>query len=147
MSLSWHFQFTDILFGLLILAILVFVLYYLRRRFQRPQLQDLTLIEIKQRWQEIEKIMKVKKELNYKLAVIEADKLLDAVLKALGIAGQTVGERLKNAIYKYPKIKKSLWAHRVANQIVRQKKYHLRHGVARLVLKLFKKALKELKVL
>lgn len=84
------------------------------------------------------------KEMNYKLAVIEADKLLDYALKAQNFSGETMAERLNSATYKYPKLKKVWWAHKVRNYIVHDPNYIVKFNETCRVLDLFKKALKKL---
>ena len=123
------------------------LLYLLTRRAGRPQLIGLSIKEIARRWNEVAELMAVKKEMNYRLAVIEADKLLDHVLRALNFQGETMGDRLKIASYRFPHLKKVVWAHRVRNQVVHEANHHLRYGETRLVLKLYKKALQSLRVL
>jgi hypothetical protein len=146
MSIDWTFQWSD----LIIFLVVVFVgalLYILMKRSGRPQLVGLSFKEIDRRWKEVEDLFSVKKEMNYKLAIIEADKLLDHVLKAYNFQGETIGDRLKIASYRFPRLKKVMWAHRVRNQIVHEANYHVRHGETRLVLKLYKKALRLLRAL
>lgn len=146
MSINWEFQTIDIVI-VIVVIILGFLLYFWLRKISRPQLLGLSQKEIQHRWNEVCDIMKVKKEMNYKLAVIEADKLLDHILKAMNFQGDTMGDRLKMAIYRFPKLRRVIWAHRVRNQIVHEVNYSLRYGVAKLLLKLYKRALKYLRVL
>ncbi len=146
MSINWDFQTSDgVIAG--IVVVMGFLLYFWLHKIIRPELSGLSQKEIQRRWDEICDIIKVKKEMNYKLAVIEADKLLDHILQAMNFQGDTMGDRLKVAIYRFPKLRKVVWAHRVRNQIVHEANYSLRHGVARLLLKLYKRALKYLRVL
>lgn len=55
-----------------------------------------------------------------KLAIIEADKLVDTVLKKAGIKGETLGERLRNSQKLISRdVYSNMWeAHKVRNQIV-----------------------------
>ena len=69
------------------------------------------------RWREIEVLLDAQGELQRKFAVIEADKLLDHALKAIAMPGETLGERLKFAAYKYQAIRDVWWAHKVRNQL------------------------------
>ena len=146
MSINWDFQATDVVIALVVI-IAGFLLYFWLRKISRPELSGLSQKEIQHQWSEVCDIIKVKKEMNYKLAVIEADKLLDHILKAMHFQGDTMGDRLKVAIYRFPKLRKVVLAHRVRNQIVHEVNYSLRYGVARLLLKLYKRALKHLRVL
>jgi hypothetical protein len=47
------------------------------------------------KWEEIMRHINSNKELEWKFAVIEADKLLDGLFKSMGYSGESMGERLK----------------------------------------------------
>jgi hypothetical protein len=79
-----------------------------------------------------------------KLAVIEADKLLDSALKSLAMPGMTLGERLKFAQYKYPELRDVWFAHKIRNQLAHEASFHLDAGMARSALKAFRRALERL---
>jgi|SRR5687767_13891202 len=96
---------------------------------------------MRRRWSEIEQMLSAPGEMSRKVAVLEADKLLDFALKALAMPGMTLGERLKFAQYKYPELRDVWWAHKVRNQLAHEATYHLDAGVARKALKSFEKAL------
>ena len=51
------------------------------------------------------------------LAVLNADKLLDQALRETGIAGETLGERLKNAKARFRNVNTVWTAHKLRNQI------------------------------
>src|SRR5688572_30995936 len=80
---------------------------FLRRLFA-PKLQGMDRGAIKARWDEIERMAAAGGEMNLKMAVMEADKLLDHALKAMAIPGMTLGDRLKFAAYKFRKIR-NVW--------------------------------------
>ena len=82
-----------------------------------------------------------------KLAVIEADKLVDNVLRAMVIPGETMGERLKAAAHNYPKIREVWPAHKLRNQLVHDSDFNLTQNRAKRALQDFEKALKTLNVL
>lgn len=96
---------------------------------------------MRRRWKEIEQMLAAPGEMSRKVAVLEADKLLDFALKALAMPGMTLGDRLKFAQYKYPELREVWWAHRVRNQLAHEASFHLDPGVARRALKSFEKAL------
>ncbi|HTM68415.1 MAG TPA: hypothetical protein VL426_03890 [Candidatus Binatia bacterium] len=96
---------------------------------------------MRRRWREIEQMLSAPGEMSRKVAVLEADKLLDYALKALAMPGTTLGERLKFAQYKYPELRDVWWAHKVRNQLAHEASYHLDPSVARSALKAFEKAL------
>ncbi len=119
----------------------------LRRLFFRTELYGLDRKGILARWNGIEQLTASGNEMNLKMAVMEADKLLDHALKAMAMAGTTLGERLKFAAYKYPKIQEVWWAHRLRNQLVHESSFYLEPAMARRAIQTFKKALQMLNLL
>ncbi|MDD5252239.1 MAG: hypothetical protein PHT12_06480 [Patescibacteria group bacterium] len=108
-------------------------------RFERQDRESL-----RQRWAEIEKLLDQPGEVSRKLAIIEADKLLDSALKSLSMPGATLGERLKFAAYKYPDIRNVWWAHKIRNQLAHEASYHLDAGMARNALREYRRTLERL---
>ncbi len=96
------------------------------------------------RWREIEAMLEAPGEMNRKVALLEADKLLDAALRSLAMPGTTLGERLRFAQYKYPELRDVWWAHRVRNQLAHEASYHLDDGLARKAVKEFRRALERI---
>ena len=76
--------------------------------------------EIQQHWQDVE--MHLVQPATRAIAVSEADKLLDAGLQAKGIAGTTMGERLKAAeSYFSADLYQALWqAHKLRNTLAHE---------------------------
>lgn len=99
---------------------------------------------MRKRWAEIERMSETQGEMSRKLAVIEADKLLDYALKALAMPGMTLGERLKFAQYKYPELRDVWPAHKIRNQLAHEATFHLDAGMARRALQSFRRALERL---
>lgn len=72
-------------------------------------------------WQKIEKKLMTNDEAQLKLALIEADDILDETLKISGHKGQTVAERLGQVIPgEISNLEDLLRAHRLRNQIVHE---------------------------
>jgi uncharacterized protein with HEPN domain len=131
-------------------AIAAVVIVFLTAKFyyQRLSLPDgLDKKFFKQQWTKIEDLLRYGKEMNLKLAVIEADKLLEAALTELYFTGETTSQRLHLASYKYPALRSVFWAHKVRNEVVHDPRYILKYGETKRVLSLFKRALKILRVL
>ncbi len=120
---------------------------WLRRLFLTPRLEGLDRAGILARWNEIERQATDGNEMNLKIAVMEADKLLDHALKALAMPGTTLGERLKYAAYRYPKIRQVWGAHRLRNQLAHESAFYLEPSMARRAIRDFKDALKLLNLL
>jgi hypothetical protein len=136
----------------LIAAVFVFLLLrtiwrFLRRLFLTPRLEGMDRRAIQSRWAEIERLTASGSEMNLKMAVMEADKLLDHALKALAIPGATLGERLKYAAYTYPKIRNVWNAHRLRNQLVHESSFYLEPSYAKRAIRDYKDALGTLHLL
>lgn len=116
----------------------------LRNLFARRGFDERDRNEMRRRWREVEQMARQPGELGRKMAVIEADKLLDQALKSLSMAGTTLGERLKFAAYKYPDLRDVWPAHRLRNQLAHEASTHLDEGMARHALAQFKRALERL---
>jgi len=132
--------------GLIAALFLVLGLFWLKRRLSRPELYGMSREQVQKQWQKVLEVSG-QGEMGQKLAVIEADKLLDAALKSIVMPGNTLGERLKMACYKYPKLKDVWWAHKLRNNIVHDHSYELRGGEAKKALAEFEDALKVLNIL
>ncbi len=119
----------------------------IRKALFKPELHGLDRRGIASRWDEIEKMTAGKGDMQLKIAIMEADKLLDHALKALAMAGSTLGERLKFAAYKYPKISEVWWAHRLRNQLVHESSFYLEPSMARRAVAQYRKTLQMLNLL
>ena len=134
------------LVGAIFIGVVVFILWLIVSRIRnflasrKFEYGDRSAMQ--RRWREIEDMLKAPGEVSRKLAVLEADKLLDQALKSLAMAGTTLGERLKFAAYKYPQLSDVWWAHRVRNQLVHEASYHLDDGLAAKAVHAYKKALR-----
>lgn len=135
------------LLAFLALVLIIIAIIWLKNKLARPELYGISREDVQKRWQKIIATSNMNGDMGLKLAIIEADNLLDAALKSLVMPGDTLGERLKVACYKYPKLKNVWWAHKLRNNLVHDHSFHLRGGEAKRALTEFEKALKELKVL
>lgn len=130
----------------IILAIIVLVL--LINRFKKTgRSKNIDKQYFKKKWEEIEKAVDMRSEMGYKIAIIEADKLLDDAFKKLMIAGSTMGERLKVIIYKYPNLRKVWEAHVIRNKISHESSFKLYDNTAKKAISIYKDALKEIGIL
>ena len=80
----------------------------------------------------------------WQFAIMSADKLLDSALRDRGVAGETLGERLKNA-KPYLSNLDSVWrAHKLRNRIAHDDGVKVSQRQAGEALKIFKRALTDL---
>ncbi|MCC7289260.1 hypothetical protein IT414_02640 [bacterium] len=78
---------------------------------------------VRQRWSEINASMHTPSGLKH--AVVEADKLLDHVLKAKGYHGETMADRMKKAQNQFSR-REAVWAaHKLRNQMVHEVNHDL----------------------
>ncbi len=120
---------------------------WIRRVFASERLEGMDRKAIQARWSEIERNADVGNEMHLKIAVMEADKLLDHALKAMAMPGKTLGDRLKFAAYRYPKIRNVWGAHRLRNSLAHEASFYLDPVMAKRAIKEFKEALRTLNLL
>lgn len=91
-------------------------------RIKRGRMNYETLKMVENKWPEIENSVVIGKPSNLKVAVIEADKLTDFVLRTYYPETETMGERLKLAKEKFLNNEIAygdLWyAHKIRNEVV-----------------------------
>lgn len=101
---------------------------------------------VKTKWQEIEELMRLGKPSNNSRAVLEADKLLDHILKSYRVPGLTMGDRLKASRKRFsPEAYDAAWkAHKVRNEIVHNAEFELMDYSAKAAIANYKRAIGEL---
>lgn len=93
---------------------------------------------------QIQKRFKIGDESNLKMAIIEADKILDELLKVSGYKGETMSDRLKLLTSAQLSNINEIWeAHKLRNRIVHEPNFHLTRGEAWNAVEIYKKAFKE----
>ncbi len=135
-----------LILGLIAIIILGVLFQKILKSLRRPELHGLTPEKVRETWAEIQKNAG-HGTMGAKMAVIEADKLLDGVMRSMLIPGDTMGERLKTAEYSYPNIRKVWPAHKLRNQLVHDTTFELSSSQARQALAGFEAALKTLNIL
>lgn len=134
--------------GIIVAAfLLVWGIKRLIWRLRAREIHGLDRKEIKRKWQEIEKFLDQNNEMAAKVAIIEADKLFDHVLRFAYFPGDDMGQRLKAASLTYPEIKAVWWAHLLRNRLVHETNARISIGEAKKALGLFEKGLKQLGML
>ncbi len=119
----------------------VIVLFALFGLIDRNQ-QSIDKKPFREAWMSI--LDKANNESTQALAVINADKLLDAALKRRGFKGETMGERLISAKTSLRK-RNAVWeAHKLRNRLVHDEKVRLDRKRVKSALKGFESALKDL---
>ena len=150
MTLSKVLTTVEIAAGVLGSLVLIFIIYILHKRIRRYinhlrfGKEGLKRERIVNQWQQIEQLMAQPGEMSLKLAVMEADKLLDHVLKLMFMPGDDMGHRLEYACRKYEQLKKVWWAHKIRNQLVHESTFNLDRRKEERAVRAFKKALEVL---
>lgn len=132
--------------GLIIISAIIYGVWKLKKLLTQPEMYGLTREQVAERWKMIRQTSQ-QGQMGAKLALMEADTLLDSALKSMSMPGMTLGERLKVAGYKYPALKNVWWAHKLRNQLVHEASFQLGTRQAKQALDEFEKALKTLNVL
>ena len=95
-------------------------------------------------WLKIEQSLQRDNEPSYHLAILNADKLLDQALRARGIKGQTMGDRMKFAKESWTN-RNAIWeAHKLRNKIAHEPDVRVGYDDARRALGGFKQGLKDM---
>ena len=140
----------------IILGIMIFInakTHYLQWLFVQDLAQFIAMKpygykKINRQWERITKRLETGIESEHKLAIIEADDMLDAVLKRLGYAGQTLEEKLKNLTSAtLPNIQQLYEIHRLRNNIVHDPDYRLTQEEAKKTLDTYGAAFRDLQIL
>lgn len=99
-------------------------------------------------WVKIKSRLDTGVESEFKLSLIEADSLLNEILKRMGYSGDTLGEKLeKLTVASLPNIDDVKEAHQSRNNIVHDPDYRLTLDEAKSVIASFEKALVDLQAL
>lgn len=122
---------------IIILAVGLGLLFLISRIRQKLSPRDISLVQ--KEWRSLE----LKARTEPKQAVIEADKLLDFVLKRKGYNG-SLGEKLKKAAPLFSNIDEVWDAHKMRNHIAHEVGFVLSSSQASRPLMSFKKALRDL---
>ena len=95
-------------------------------------------------WQKLIDYVESDNEANWKLAIIEADKILDELVKKMGYPGDDMGERLRAVEPSDFLTLEDAWeAHRIRNKIAHEAGFTFTKREAKRVLGLFEKVFRE----
>lgn len=104
--------------------------------------------KIVKKWEEITAKSISHVDSDRKLSVIEADKLIDDLLKRMGFKGKDMGERLKQINQNQISNINDIWqAHKVRNNLVHDPYFHLTNNDSGFVIRVYGNTLKEVGIL
>lgn len=137
-------------------AIIVIALKIIKLRKAEADNLDLMLqsksdIEVPKtdpRWERVLKAQESENPADWKLAIIEADNMLDEMVRVLRPAGENLGERLKSIEPSdFLTIQDAWEAHKVRNRIAHESDYMLTKRELARVINLFKNVFEEFEVI
>jgi len=100
---------------------------------------------INKKWSKLLERIKSGDERDLRLAIIEADSLVDEILKEHGHPGQDMGERLKSIHPSEMDNLNDLWeAHKVRNRLAHEADFHLPIDEAKKIIGIYHKTIEEL---
>lgn len=133
------------------------IVYCLKRGFREIKIRhDLTFKDILgigptfrphslRVWSIILKRLASREDGQFKLAVIEADRFFDHILKKIGYSRFKPEERfLKISASQFSDTKSILEAHKIANQLLNEPGAQITHDAAEKIINIYKKALEEI---
>ena len=115
-------------------------------RFRHIVLQsDISKKQAQESWHGIEEQFYRGGESDLKVAILEADKLLNDALREAGIMGIQLGDRLKKTnTGQIPNLNELWQAHKLRNQIAHEPNFKLKRDLAERALEIYETALKNL---
>lgn len=97
------------------------------------------------KWKEVLEHLSSFREAEWKFAVIEADKITEAILQEAGFSGETMGDKLKSINQEQLSSLNDLWeAHKLRNLIAHDSDYQVKYGEVRGAVERYEKTLREL---
>ena len=132
--------------GIIVAAVLIQLIRRLSGALMRPEMYGVSRKEIKESWENIKKTSG-QGMMGAKMAIMEADALLDSALKSMSMPGMSMADRLRVARYKYPKLNKVWWAHKLRNQLVHESSFQLGSRQAKQALEEYERAFKTMNLL
>lgn len=148
------FKFYSVLVSLVFLAAIVVITYKILKLRKRQIVSVARFLTMKEltaerdaRWKEIKKRLDSENPLEWKMAIIGADSLMDEILENIGYHGKTMDERLKIIEPSDFDNLKNVWeARRVRNKIAHEwETFELSKEEAKTAVNKYEQALKELR--
>lgn len=122
----------------LVLAVVLFVAIFIVKR----PVKTLQREKYETDWKKVEQMITDDSN-TWRLAILDADKLLDRALKESGYKGSTMGERMVSASRVFTK-RDAVWiAHKLRNRLAHEDSVKLSPKITKQVLASFKYALKD----
>lgn len=161
LSMSWLqivsvLKIISIIFSLFFLISIIILIFKIKENirksiemvFESIALPDSPKKIDNQQWQSVLSKLENEGESSYKLAVIEADKIFDDLLKRMGYQGDDMGERLKQVSSDQLAHISQVWqAHKIRNRLVHELDFQLKKHEAKQIIEIYQKALNDLEAI
>ncbi|MFZ2682019.1 MAG: hypothetical protein WAZ14_02920 [Patescibacteria group bacterium] len=134
----------SIVLGLVFVALAFLAVIYGRRLMRRLQFKDAAKERIWQAWTEVEEHVADGDDTHLRMAIIQADAVLDMALQAKQFPGRSLNDRLNFAINKYRRLKLVRPAHGLRNRLAHEPLLQLKRKEGVAAIASFKHALREL---
>lgn len=146
----------DILLAVIMAGIIVFYVtfsdkYESLNKERESKIKDMYIkespvVERNHRWENVSYLIRTPNPADWKVAIIDADAMLDDLMTRLGYPGATLGDKLKSAnTANFPTLNDAWEAHKVRNQIAHTTGFQLTQREALRVYYLFERVFKDAK--
>jgi hypothetical protein len=136
------------------LALLIAIIYVAIKHAQHYAKEDLVTkpfdtqavveMEKNKNWERVQNHVNSQNANDWKLAILEADVMLDEMLRAAGFSGDTLGERLKNIESgDFANLQKAWEAHKIRNLIAHEGDFQISQREARRIINLYRDCFEE----
>lgn len=158
---SFFFSVLKFIIGIYVIVLFVDIILLLVQRGLSGDIRDTTIgmnmprelaskggrAKFRKKWNKIRARLETGQEQQFKLAVIEADSLIDDLVKRLGYSGENMGERLENIPSgQLEHVEELKRAHEIRNRIIHEDDFRLDKKAAEKTLALFEEFLKYFEV-
>ncbi len=117
--------------------------HYIEDITEAMKMESYDMSQISKQWKKIKKRIEKATESERKLAILEADKLLDSTLSRLSYEGKTSGEKIKQC----SDLEEEIWeAHQLRSDIVHDPSVKISEEAVRKALAIYERALEKLRV-
>lgn len=148
----WIFETVSVLLSAIFITAIVLIMLktgWLRTRVDR--VQDVILKanmpkkQAQDSWKKVQAHFFAGDDNDLKIAIVEADKMLEEALRHAGVRGASLGDRLKNLKKGQVPNLDNLWqAHKLRNQIAHETGFKIKRDVAERALAVYEEALQNL---
>lgn len=145
-----------IIISIFSIAAIITLIYLIRKNIRKSMKMIISSVTasdqppkvIDKQWQAVLEKVESGNESDYKLAVIEADKIFDDLVKRIGYKGGDMGERLQQITSaQLPNINDIWEAHKIRNKIAHESDYRINRALAKRAVEIYQEAMETLEAL